>query len=774
MDFSGIPAGPGLAYFWDFGDGSVSTLPNPSHLYQQSGNFIATLTVFNADSCFSEFSRSIQVFEQPTAAFEWSRSDSCGGPDSISFNNLSSGNLLAYRWKFGDGDSSTQVSPQHVYTQAGVYPVELIASTAFACSDTFRDTITVYVQPQGEVLPVPARGCAPLLSQIQVNASGFTDFRFDFGDGTETTLPFSSQNHLYDAQSGNQIYEAVLYLGYEGFCFDTVRRLISVNSRPLAEFSPLVDSICGAPANLSFDNQSTDAIGGLQYRWLFGDGGNSIETSPTYTFSQTGVFEVQLIAENDSSCRDTAFRRVVVLPQPLAQIIVDQDLGCYDLPVSFRLGQPDSASAWRWDFGDGTQTSGSDAPQHVYRDEGEFVVTVEIDTAGFCFAQASDTIRVGAPPVANFVIDTIVGECADSVFVELVNTSFNADAFRWDFDDGRRSSEFEPDLFYTQPDSYRVALIAINSDFGCRDTVDQLIPYLRAIADFELTPLGGCTDLAVVPNNLSIGANTYSWDFGDGTIRDPRESPTHIYRQAGEYTVTLYASFSGVCRDTFAFPVPVSVSQSPVARIAAAPLSPPGNWLFSDSSTVFNPPYAVRWDFGDGFGSDREVQSHQFEGCDLVNVSLTISDNLGCRDTALLEDFDTGTGTLFFPNALAPNAGQGDFAVFWPRGSGLDTLHIAIYNKWGNLVWERRSHNELGGVNTYPGLDGQDSTVLDNTGAPYREVAAWDGRLEGRDGVRQPVMPGVYTWVIHNAWYCNGREYVGPRQGSVTVLAGDR
>ncbi len=156
-----------------------------------------------------------------------------------------------------------------------------------------------------------------------------------------------------------------------------------------------------------------------------------------------------------------------------------------------------------------------------------------------------------------------------------------------------------------------------------------------------------------------------------------------------------------------------------------------------------------------------------------------MTDAAGCADTAVLDSFGTGVGTLFLPNAVAPNAGSGDFTLFWPRGVGLDTFHIAIYNDWGNLLWERRSHDASGNVLTYPDRDGREGPVLDENGSPTRDFCGWDGHIEkyekgGTVEFHHPVMPGAYTWVIKKAWYCGGREYEGKREGTVTVVAGDR
>jgi hypothetical protein len=103
-----------------------------------------------------------------------------------------------------------------------------------------------------------------------------------------------------------------------------------------------------------------------------------------------------------------------------------------------------------------------------------------------------------------------------------------------------------------------------------------------------------------------------------------------------------------------------------------------------------------------------------------------------------------GAYGLWIPNVLHPGAGgQADlFTQFKPLGIGLAEFEIAVYNKYGNIVWA--------------------SSALDGEGAPSE---AWDGRINGSLTTME-----VFGWKVLKARFRDGAEWNGPREGSVTVL----
>ena len=146
----------GTSYLWSFGDGSSSNISfehSPTHIYNYSGTFDVKLEVTTAFGCVSDVTkyRYITVFPVPVAQFIAQPEVNTILDPKIFFKNYSTGADFAY-WSFGDGDSSSTISPEHKYRNIiSDYTVTLVAMNRFTCSDTIqnkvyiKDKITLYV-----------------------------------------------------------------------------------------------------------------------------------------------------------------------------------------------------------------------------------------------------------------------------------------------------------------------------------------------------------------------------------------------------------------------------------------------------------------------------------------------------------------------------------------------------------------------------------------------------------------------------------------------------
>lgn len=136
-------------YFWDFGDGTTSTLSNPSHQYVGVGVYTVTLQVTSSFGCFAEFTYPdmITVSESPIADFTY-LNEKGGGTDPLQFNSTlrfidQSIDAAHWIWDFGDGFSSNDQNPLHTYSEAGEYRIKLTVLNQYDCPATREATVLV-------------------------------------------------------------------------------------------------------------------------------------------------------------------------------------------------------------------------------------------------------------------------------------------------------------------------------------------------------------------------------------------------------------------------------------------------------------------------------------------------------------------------------------------------------------------------------------------------------------------------------------------------------
>ena len=150
----------GTIFAWNFGDPSsgelnTSTDVNPSHVYQTPGTYTISLHEEDPNTCnkTSDTSFTITVSVKPKSAFTFAPSPPVANVPIV-FTNGSQGGI-SYLWQFGDGDSvvkTTADTVQHLYISTDSFPVCLITTNQFGCTDTVCHSVATLIDP---LLDVP-------------------------------------------------------------------------------------------------------------------------------------------------------------------------------------------------------------------------------------------------------------------------------------------------------------------------------------------------------------------------------------------------------------------------------------------------------------------------------------------------------------------------------------------------------------------------------------------------------------------------------------------
>jgi PKD repeat protein len=212
-------------------------------------------------------------------------------------------------------------------------------------------------------------------------------------------------------------------------------------------------------------------------------------------------------------------------------------------------------------------------PIHTYTNVGTFSVTLVVDN-GVCSDSVKHNVSVVPPaPVASF--DQPLSGCAPW-YVEFNNTSLNTEVpgttYHWDFGDGSISTAKNPTYTYFTPGDYRVELVVEGPGGRSMDT-KTVSAYPSPKAYFEITPtMVYVNDERVRCFNLSQGATSYLWDFGDGDTSKTKE-PYHRYMDEGVYDITLWAYSNNGCTDMYVLSPAVTVE--PVGELRFATVFQP-------------------------------------------------------------------------------------------------------------------------------------------------------------------------------------------------------
>lgn len=619
-----------VSWLWDFGDGQTSALQNPVHVFYSQPSSNVTLTITDNNGCVGTKSK-VNI---STIGIVSTLSDSIGcSPLTINFSDLTS-TATTWHWDFGDGVSSTLQNPQHTYNDTGIYDVTLIVTLASGCTDTtvYNDYIRV-TAPIPDFLSPTVAVCAPsLVNFTNLSLNGVT-YLWDFGDGT--TSAADNPSHIYNIPG----YYTIQLTAYDALgCARTETKVNYIHVPGTYAHFSLVSQLNCLQNSVQFSDSSLYAT---SWSWNFGDGYTSTDQNPLHLYQDTGSYIVSLITSDSLGCSSyfSYPDSIVVHPNPDANGNTTYFGGCGPYTASFNNTSTNAVS-FTWHFGDG-DTSTLENPVHVYTSAGIFNVSIVAVNEFGC----TDTFTLPAPvavqatPDARFTPSVSSG--CTPLNVQFTNTSINltGETYLWDFGNGQTSASANPAIIYSNPGTYTIKLIVLNSN-GCVDsTFKQVTVYQTPDALGDVSDTIGCGPFTTNFTNTSINASTFLWVFGDGNT-SALSDPSHTYNNSnGTYHPYLIASSANGCVDTLFLNKTVHVNISPTANFTSSSTTgcPGTTFMLTDgSSNLSNPSY--NWSIGTLTSTDQNP-SFDISVPGFYNITLLVTNDTGCSDTIAKQNF---------------------------------------------------------------------------------------------------------------------------------------
>lgn len=299
--------------------------------------------------------------------------NSCG-QNTVDFINLSErqDKIVSYEWKFDLGGSIETITTRDAtvtFPGLGTYTGKLVINKGLSCSDSADINVNIFPSIEADFsFEYDTCVAGPVVfTDLSTTGSGqMTDWQWDFDDGNSSTR--SDPQHLYRIPGNHEVTLRVTDINQ---CVDMrTRTLPYFPVPPVLIIEPSTFMGC-APSDITFTNLSVPIDSTYDIVWDFGDGGQGFEISPTYTYTDPGLYSVRIDVTSPIGCTTSAEfpNWIEIRPSPGAGFTYTPSKPSnFEPEVSF-VDQSVDAVGWQWSFSDGNIAFVRN-PTHTFRDTG--------------------------------------------------------------------------------------------------------------------------------------------------------------------------------------------------------------------------------------------------------------------------------------------------------------------------------------------------------------------------------------------------------------------
>lgn len=507
----------------DLGDGNLQNSVPTTYQYPAPGMYTVEVIVATQHGCDDTAQAVTNVFDIPAADFSFTNICEDDSAQFTDLSNIAAGNINNWQWDFGNNQASTlQQPPYQSYPADNLYPVSLIVSSGFGCSDTIEDIIEIYPVPIADFTFDSV--CFPL--EIQYTDLSDPNGAYDidswlwaFNDPSNQTS--NQQNPSMDFGAAGQ-YQAELQISNGPGCKSTITKGNAVvHPLPVADF-PSGLAICLEdtiffPDGSSITPVTNDVID--TWTWNLDDSNFMYTQNGFHVYGDADLYNVTLTVETNNSCTDDVTKVVEIYPLPNVDFTSSPQEGCQPLNVQFydasSITAPYSLSSWEWTLGTDSSIASSPNPFMVYDPQidplsiEQYNISLTVTSANGCVSDIfrPNYITVYPKPDALFSVDEDVKNIIKPQFEFTDLSSENVTIWDWDFGDGSYSSDQDPTHTYQDIGSYPVTLI-VETQYGCLDTIAYRVK-VEPIFTFY------------IPNSFTPDANDINDEFfgqGEGYV----------------------------------------------------------------------------------------------------------------------------------------------------------------------------------------------------------------------------------------------------------------
>ena len=433
----------------------------------------------------------------------------------------------------------------------------------------------------------------------------------------------------------------------------------------------------------------------VSYIWDFGDGQSGSSTVENHLYDYPGTYNVTFTAVYNNSASSIT-KSVVINPTPVVSLTANNLSLCQPGIVIFTASASGTISSYEWNFGDATplQTTASNITNHNFTSYGTFNVTVKAIASTGCTASSGTTIQIARFPISVSVTPSN-GCLPANATLSSVITLPPGDGLQniiWNFGDGTPNvTGNSPSIMhvYNTTNPITSANVNITTNQGCTNqfTLSQFaygIPPTNTNAYTTALRDTFCGSETIQFYGYADSANSYKWDFGDGTIMITTTTLiTHKYNTLGNKTVIVTPSYNGCNGPTRNLNIYITGVIALYTYGNSCNNKTTYNFLNNSLGAIS----AYEWTYTDmpGFYETTNYNpTHTFPSPATSLVKLTVIDNVtGCRDS-LISTIYTATPALVADKINVCRDSSITYTVqnTYPSGSG----HNYEFHLNGNIL----------------------------------------------------------------------------------------
>lgn len=638
IDFTNQNADPLISYIWDFGNGELYTgIQPPTITYNDVGIFDVTLYMESGDCrdtvIFTNF-----IDTNSPAAFTFSPAVVCEN-NPVQFTDISINDADEVVWNFGDGFTSTDFNPSHIYNSPGCFDVSLIRKVG-ECTDTvIVSCVSVLSQPT-LIYDIENQFACDIPTEIILHAESPSsgDIQWQFVSNGITTEYDSNDVVIIIEEYGS--YYAILNFESESGC-QAILDSIPIDIAPFEVNMP-VEEIGGcAPLTFTLLDSITSNLAINSYHWSIGDGEyTSTDITPTFTIQDTGSYNLQLIAENIYGCIDTIEieNYIQVGNLPTINFVAAPRVGCVDVDMFFTDLSSGYADSWQWTFGE-KGYSDLQNPVFSFEDAGTFGVSLIASHNGCMDSLTFPNYITIYEPSAKYDINY---NCEDPYTINIENRSTGADSLLWTLELSETETiTFTDSIFgnytFSERGNYPISLFTESFSTGCDNIELDTIRIVDPIASYTVDTLRGCTPFSLEIGNFSQDAFSYEFVSDVANIDSIfNEEPIVTFTEGGILSgPLLIITDIHECKDSFQLFDSVYVNKLEAAVDYTDIICIPDVAEFMDQSTAdLATINSWNWKINSlNFSSEDQNTSLYIDSVGVYDLQFQVQDDWGCKDS---------------------------------------------------------------------------------------------------------------------------------------------